>query len=234
MSIFIKAKKAVKNPKLAFRIVYDMAWKWVKELSRKKYQWTDEEIKRKMYRTYEEYVSHQQLKLKKIGRQEYNKQYRIVLRDRLDKSIVQGGKTVLCLAARLGGEVQAFKDLGCFAVGIDLNAGKENRYVLFGDFHDIQFADHSVDIVFTNSLDHSLDLPRLIGEIKRVLKRGGWCITELNYGTEEGYTPGYFEATAWKRIDDIIELLSQKGFKYLGQKDFEYPWHGQQVTFQLL
>ena len=31
------------------------------------------------------------------------------------------GKTVICLGARLGGEVRAFKSLGAIALGIDLN-----------------------------------------------------------------------------------------------------------------
>ena len=49
-------------------------------------------------------------------------------------------RTVLCLAARIGTEVKAFLDLGCFAIGIDLNPGTDNRYVVHGDFHDLQFA----------------------------------------------------------------------------------------------
>ena len=37
-------------------------------------------------------------------------------------------------------EVRAFLDHGAFAVGIDLNPGRDNRYVMVGDFHQLQFA----------------------------------------------------------------------------------------------
>src|SRR5215216_3610430 len=59
-------------------------------------------------------------------------------------------RRVLCLGARQGTEVRAFIDRGGFAVGIDLNPGEKNRYVLIGDFQELQFATGSVDIVYTN------------------------------------------------------------------------------------
>ena len=42
------------------------------------------------------------------------------------------GRSVLCLAARQGSEVRAFIDSGAFAVGIDLNPGPRNRFVVVG------------------------------------------------------------------------------------------------------
>jgi len=77
---------------------------------------------------------------------------------------------MLCLAARIGTEVKSFLDLGAFAVGIDINPGKKNKYVLFGDFQDIQFAPKCADIIFTNSIDHVYDIEKFLSEIKRVLK----------------------------------------------------------------
>ena len=40
------------------------------------------------------------------------------------------GATVLCVGARLGGEVRAFKSLGALAIGIDLNPGTLNMDVV--------------------------------------------------------------------------------------------------------
>ena len=70
--------------------------------------------------------------------------------------------SVLCLGARQGTEVKAFLDLGCFAVRIDLEPGAENQFVVQGDFHDLKFPTESVDIVFTNSLDHAFDPKKMI------------------------------------------------------------------------
>ena len=80
---------------------------------------------------------------------------------------------VLCLGARLGGEVRAFRALGALSVGIDLNPGSNNPLVLEGDFHHIQFADETSDVIFTNVIGHAFDLRLLGNEICRVLKPTG-------------------------------------------------------------
>ena len=69
-------------------------------------------------------------------------------------------------------------ELGHLAVGVDLNPGAFNRYVLHGDFHHLVFPDSSFSAVYTNTLDHVFDLPRLVGEITRVLAPGGVLIYE--------------------------------------------------------
>lgn len=83
------------------------------------------------------------------------------------------GRTVLCLGARLGGEVRAFTSMNALAIGIDLNPGPNNPYVLPGDFHHLQFANHVFDIVYTNVIGHAWDLKALGSEICRVLKPSG-------------------------------------------------------------
>src|SRR3989338_2256161 len=141
---------------------------------------------------------------------------------------------VLCLAARIGTEVKAFLDIGCFAVGIDLNPGIVNKYVVHGDFHDIQFPDHTVDVIFSNSLDHAFDLNKLIKEVKRVLKANGFLILEIVRGTEEGYMPGYYEAAVWEKIDDLLDIFLKSGFDIVNKVNFEYPWRGgQHVSLKL-
>ncbi|MEY2527921.1 MAG: hypothetical protein QOJ05_11, partial [Verrucomicrobiota bacterium] len=106
------------------------------------------------YSSYEAYLEHQKAKLETHDFGRYDEEFRATLRERLSALEIEWpGGTVLCLAARIGTEVKAFLDLGAFAVGIDLNPGADNRYVVHGDFHDLQFAPGSIDVVYTNSLD---------------------------------------------------------------------------------
>ena len=63
--------------------------------------------------------------------------------------------------------------MGAFVVGVDLNPGPNNPYVLVGDFHHLQFATRSVDVVYTNVIGHVWDLIALGAEVCRVLKPSG-------------------------------------------------------------
>ena len=197
---FRKIKIGIRNPKLA-----------VSYLFRKRYKWSEDKysgIKKKKYKTYSEYLKHQKSKLGLIKNprlKEYDVKYRIELRKRLEEqNIVQSGMNVLCLAARVGTEVKSFLDFGCFAVGLDLNPGSENKYVVYGDFHDVQFPACSADVVFTNSLDHVLDFDKLIKEIKRVLKPQGFLILEIVKEEENGSSFNYYETASWEKIDDLL------------------------------
>ncbi|HEX6534103.1 MAG TPA: class I SAM-dependent methyltransferase [Gemmatimonadaceae bacterium] len=192
-------------------------------------------FRRREYRSYQAYVAHQRRKLGRLPRQmlaEYDVRYREALRDRLARGgIVRAGSSVLCLAARIGTEVKAFLDLGCFAVGIDLNPGERNPYVLVGDFHQLQFAAESVDVVFTNSLDHAYDLERVLKEVHRVLKPGGVLVAELGLGEREGGKPNYYEALAWPDVNTMVERVVAHGFAARGRRPIDYPWRGEQIAF---
>lgn len=208
---------------------------------RKEYQWSKESdsgIRKKQYDSYDEYVDHQKSKLDKLGREglrEYDEQYHQALRDRLkDNTHINQGDSVLCLAARIGTEVKAFLDVNCFAIGIDLNPGFENKYVVYGDFHNIQFPSNSVDVLFSNSIDHVLKMEDFIDECKRVLKPSGIFIIEATKGEQQGYKFDYYEATVWDHIDDMLELFNKKGFTTLSRLDFDFPWKGgEHITLQL-
>ena len=60
------------------------------------------------------------------------------------------GKSILCVGARLGGEVRAFTRLGALAVGIDFNPGVRNAWSMWGDATRLQFADSAFDFVCTS------------------------------------------------------------------------------------
>ena len=209
----------------------------VKHLLRKRrFPWDgDGRFQRRQYTSYDEYLSHQREKLDARDDSwlsEFDERYRSALRARLEEAhVVIPRARVLCLAARLGTEVRAFLDLGCFALGIDLNPGRENKFVVTGDFHQIQFATASVDLVFTNALDHVFDMVKLIEEIRRVLAPDGTLVLEIVNGRREGYSPGYFEASIWERIDDVVALFCQRGFLVVKRVQISYPWDGQMVCF---
>lgn len=233
-----KIKKALKRPRLIKIRLYDDFIVGKLGLFQKKYHWRNvsQDMSQKIYKSYEDYAAHQSAKLSTMDLRDYDRNYYSVLGGRLKplaaKNIIGGGRVALCLAARIGTEVKAFADLHCFAVGIDLNPGRNNKYVLYGDFHNIQFPSSSVDVVFTNSLDHALYVDRLASEIKRVLKRAGHLILEVGRGIEEGGNFGYYEASSWKKIDNCLEHFYRVGFKTVERNDFEYPWRGQQIVLK--
>ena len=72
-----------------------------------------------------------------------------------------------------------------------------------GDFNRLEEADGSVDLVYSNSLDHAPDLDAFFSEHARVLKQDGFAL----YDVHQDYTPGEpapFEASLWLRREDVL------------------------------
>ena len=132
------------------------------------------------------------------------------------------GRTVLCIGARAGGEVRAFRALGAFAVGIDLEpAASAHDVVLRANALRLPFAPECVDRVFTNVLDHIPDLPRFCAEVARVLKPGGHLIADVlpqlrtqdewavrDTGTTEFYRE-LTKAMETTRVMELVELVQR-------------------------
>jgi len=195
-------------------------------------QWKSdgEAFQKRRYDSYEDYLEHQKAKLETHEFGPYDDEFRAALRQRLALLEIEWqGRSVLCLGARIGSEVKAFLDLGAFAVGIDLNPGKQNRHVVQGDFHDLQFAPSSVDVVYTNSLDHAFDLDRLAKEVLKVLKPNGLFLVEAVQGRDQGINPGFFESFFWKNIDELVRLLENAGFTVSLRAPITHPWPGEQI-----
>lgn len=198
--------------------------------------WSDtdegEPFRKRVYASYEDYLAHQKDKPGNLDLKDYDKLLRIGLRERLEKMDVDwSSKNVLCLAARLGSEVQSFLDVGAFAVGLDLSPGAVNKYVLYGDFHDLQFPDNSVDVVYTNSLDHVLEMERVLAEVRRVLRPDGRFIVEPVKGSDEGSTPQYWEAFSWRRIDDLVSQIEGCSFTLVQKVACLVPHDSVQLCF---
>jgi SAM-dependent methyltransferase len=208
-----------------------------KLVDRRRYRWTnDGSLQKRRYEDYAEYVHHQKQKLESRPSEwllDHERRYPALLAERIAQvAVVHHGMTVLCLGARLGAEVRAFLTLGCFAVGIDLNPGVANKFVLCGDFHDIQFPDATVDILFCNALDHAFDVPRMMTESRRVLKPEGRLVLEIVSGKREGYVPGHFEATIWETIEDAVQLVCRSGFSVVNRRQIDDPWRGEIISFK--
>jgi SAM-dependent methyltransferase len=193
----------------------------------------DDRFQKRSYDSYEAYLEHQKAKLETHDFGAYDTEFRKVLRERLAAlDLDWSGRSVLCLGARIGTEVKAFLDLGADAIGIDLNPGDNNRYVVYGDFHDLQFASGSMDVIYTNSLDHAFDLERIAKEVLRVLKPGGLFILEAVQGRDQGINPGFFESFFWKNIDELTRRFENAGFTVANRKAISRPWPGEQIQLQ--
>ena len=195
-------------------------------------------FRQKAYESYEQYQRHQVSKLEQLDLAKYDAEYREALRERLRKlDVVKRGDSVLCLGARIGTECKAFIDLGAFPIGVDLNPGEGNRYVVVGDFHDLQFADGSIDWVFTNALDHAFDLDKMMAEAVRVLRPGGGggVIAEIVGGSKDdhGRNPGQFESLWWDEIDDVFKALARHGLVVERKSPFHFPWKGHLALLRL-
>ena len=174
----------------------------------------DQDLVTRNYASYDEYLEHQAGKLDKIsGRLHETEAEDLAEFKRRFQSceVLEEARSVLCLGARLGTEVKALHELGYFAVGIDLNPGPNNQYVLPGDFHHIVFADGSIDAIYCNALDHVYELDSAVSEILRLLRPRGLFIADLIAGFEEGFIPGEYEATHWKTADEFGQRIAEIG-----------------------
>jgi SAM-dependent methyltransferase len=187
------------------------------------------------YPDYETYLAHQAMKFgglrwKTVAK--HDRRFHEELSVRLRALAIDfRGRSVLCLAARQGSEVRAFIDQGAFAVGIDLNPGPRNRFVVVGDFHELQFADASLDYVYTNSLDHAFDLNRIMKEVRRVLKPTGRLIVEANMAGGEGAARGAFESLVWANANELVQRIEESAFRVAQRESFDLPWKGEQIIF---
>lgn len=200
---------------------------------------SDGAFEHRRYPDYETYLEHQKTKFSAFRSKSvigHDRRFHAALTERLAEMRDElEGRSVLCLAARQGSEVRAFIDQGAFAIGIDLNPGPGNRYVVVGDFHELQYADDSVDVVYTNSLDHAFDLERILGEVRRVLRPDGTLIVEANVGGdgEAAAQRGPYEALVWPDAETLLGTLREHGFESVTRSEFQTPWPGEHIRLRV-
>jgi len=188
------------------------------------------------YTNYKEYLAHQKTK-HRLNESKFikafDRRYRLI-RNRLNNLVcgIEHSGIAICLGARRGEEVKALRDMGFDAVGIDLYPGKNNRYVIYGDFHNMPFSDKYATIIYTNCLDHSFDIKKIVLECRRVLVPGGHMLLEIsnnvklttkykdNNGQKHIDRPkrAVFESMIWGSIEDVVNVFTHNGFKEKNRK----------------
>lgn len=189
------------------------------------------------FSSYEDYVELQQSKLDYLDLRAHESKFRSVLGNRMQAlGVLPERARVLCLGARLGAEVAAFRDLGAFAIGVDLNPGRDNPWVVYGDFHQLQFPDHSVDLVYSNSLDHSFDIERVVAEVRRVLASEGRFVVEADPGVDDpnGVAPDLWATFQWPTVSALSDRITGRGFELISSSNFQYPRGGTCLVFRSL
>jgi len=187
-------------------------------------------ILKRDYATYDEYVTHQKLKLEEMVKMKggfsnfdiFDYRLKFYSRFRHLKGLLPADAAILCCGARQGTEVEVFRDLGFFqASGIDLNPGPGNPLVKPGDMMKLEAADNSLDLIYTNCVDHAFDLDAMLREHSRALKPNGFLLYDVGTNMEEGGGP--FEAIAWQRSEDVlIRMLGT--FKTLVRVERDAQW----------
>ena len=200
--------------------------------------------------TYSAYIRTQQSKLDKVRTKidaiDVGRQHQV--KREFAKALAEGtaglaslrGKTVLCLGARLGGEVRAFKALGAVALGIDLNPGRSNMDVVAGDFHALPFPDASFDYAYSNVLDHVFDRDRFAAEACRVVKAGGLFFASLYPGESKGGNDAWTgrQSNSLDNKDVFVESMRVQGFDALTstevREDMDLTHVGANVWHQVI
>jgi SAM-dependent methyltransferase len=172
------------------------------------------EIVYRDYESYDEYIVHQQQKfdeiLKIVGgftNQTITK-YRLRFYSRFKhlQGLLPGNACIVCAGARQGTEVEVLHDIGFKnAYGIDLNPGPNNPFVREGDFMHMDNPTSSVDLLYTNCIDHAYNLDDFFAEHARVIKPNGYVLYDTIIQSQAGAGP--FESVQWQYEEEIFLLM---------------------------
>lgn len=197
------------------------------------YGWRDDVesgLQRRDYTDYNEYLVHQKQKLDEVlklggffsNRAVFAGRLRFYRRFRHLVPLLPPDATIVCAGARTGMEVEVLRDLGFSkAYGIDLNPGPDNSLVRPGDFHALDNDDSSVDLVYSNSLDHVFDFDRFFAEHARAIKPDGYVLYDLT--VDEGGVGGPAEAVSWEREDTLLPQMLEH-FRGVVRVESEHGW----------
>lgn len=182
------------------------------------------------YASYEEYVTHQRLKLDEMVKMKggfsnfdiFDYRLKFYVRFRVLQKLLSSDAAILCCGARQGTEVEVLRDLGFRnARGIDLNPGRDNPLVGVGDMMHLADPDNSLDLLYSNCIDHAFDLDQMIAEHSRVLKPDGYLLYDIGINIEGGGGP--FEAISWDRTEDVV-LRLLRTFRSVVRIEREHQW----------
>jgi SAM-dependent methyltransferase len=178
---------------------------------------------RKQYQNYDEYKQDQVDKTSnpKI-RQRLSRKYQGKVRTFMKRfAVVQAdgfiakGQKALCLGARMGEEVEALRNMGFDALGVDLVA--RPPLVIEADFLNLPFDSGVYDIVYSNSFDHAFSPKGFFDNVYRVLKPNGVFILDV-FLKDDMFARK--EVVYVDSKSDVIDMAcKQHGFVFL--KDYD-------------
>ena len=190
----------------------------------------EEGLRKRDYADYDEYLTHQKLKLEELVKIKggfsnfdiFDYRLKFYTRFRHLPALLSPEARILCCGARQGTEVDVLRDLGFRnARGIDLNPGPDNPLVEQGDMMKLTATDESLDLIYTNCVDHSFDLDAMIGEHARALKPGGYLLYDIAFNDDEG--AGVWESIMWDHEEDVVRRLMER-FGELIRVERERGW----------
>ena len=167
---------------------------------------------RRSFANYQEYVDLQLAKTLDEGRREKwltsewqpkVDAFEQFFRDLALEGLMPPRGPALCIGARTGQEVQALRNLGLEAIGVDL--APNPPLVVEGDLHALPFSDGEFTFVFSNVMDHALSPKKAIDEIERVAARGARIVLHLTVGR----ATDSFGVTEIARSSDVVELFAR-------------------------
>lgn len=174
-------------------------------------------IKKRVYLGgYENYLTHQKKKFdlyKKVLDREFEDQVNSFYQLFKNIKLTNSNRIYsLCLGARTGAEVKAFRKLNFFSIGVDINYPKNSPYVVYGDFHKLDFPDNSFDIIYSNCIDHCFDIKKLLSESKRLCNEDGIILFHIQKGTKDGSRENFgdWEALGWQDTNLIIKQIENE------------------------
>ncbi len=141
--------------------------------------------------SYDDYLN-MQLKRTIIKNDNQLKERTIYLVDKLAQFVNLNQAEILCVGCRNHAEIDYFYAKGVKKIlGIDLMS--KHSDILVMDMHQMTFPDNSFNVVYSShSLEHAYDPQKVINEIKRICRPGGYVVIEV---------PIRYETTSADRID---------------------------------
>ncbi|MBJ7390794.1 MAG: methyltransferase domain-containing protein [Chthoniobacterales bacterium] len=191
---------------------------------------TEEGFRKRDYSDYDEYLTHQRLKLEELVKIKggfsnfdiFDYRLKFYSRFRRISAVLPPAARILCCGARQGTEVDVLRDIGFLnARGIDLNPGPDNLLVEPGDMMKLAEPENSLDLIYTNCVDHSFDLDAMIAEHARALKPDGYLLYDIAFNEDEG--SGVWESIAWEREEDVVRRLLD-AFRELVRVERDRKW----------
>jgi SAM-dependent methyltransferase len=174
----------------------------------------DEKLVFRDYSSYGEYVEHQKQKIDEMLKIRGGFSNQVITSYRLKffrrfkhlHRLLPREAVIVCAGARQGTEVEVLRDLGFVnAYGIDLNPGPENPLVRQGDFMKMAEKSSSIDLIYSNCVDHAFNLEQFFAEHARVIKPNGYALYDLAVPDDD--PPGAFESVVYRRVEDLLLLL---------------------------